>query len=148
MNHYFEDFSIGDTSKTIGRTITETDIVSFAGVTGDYHEIHLNAEFCKDNFYGQRIAHGLLVVSISSGLSTMMNIGDECLVAFYGIDRLRFIRPVLIGDTIHVEKKVSRLDEKDLDHGFVTFDTSVINQKGETVIFYQDKLMYKRRSEK
>lgn len=147
MNHYFEDFEIGAASKTIGRTITEADVVMFAGLSGDFHEIHTNAEFCKENFYGKRLAHGLLVVSISSGLATMMNIGDECLVAFYGIDRLRFIRPVFINDTIHVEKRVSQLDEKDIDHGYVTFDTSVVNQNGETVVFYQDKLMYKRRSE-
>lgn len=147
MDQYYEDFTIGDVTKTTGRTITETDVVNFAGLSGDYREIHTNIEYCKENFYGQRLAHGLLVVSISSGLSSMTNISDECLVAFYGIDRLRFIRPVFIGDTVHAEKVVSRLDIRDDLHGFVTCDTSVVNQKGETVIFYQEKLMYKRRSE-
>ena len=144
MSLYFEDFEIGHISRSRGRTITEADIVNFAGLSGDFVELHTNDEFAKTGPFGRRIAHGLLVLSISSGLMVQMGHTTDTVVAFYGIDRLRFVRPTFIGDTVRVEKKV--IDRQDKEKGgVVTFETSVLNQNGEPVLVYTDKLMIKRR---
>jgi len=144
MALYFEDFEIGHVSRSRGRTITEADIVNFAGLSGDFVELHTNEEFAKAGPFGRRIAHGLLVLSISSGLMVQMGQTTDTVVAFYGIDRLRFVRPTFIGDTVRVEKKV--VDRQDKEKGgVVTFETSVLNQNGEPVLVYTDKLMVKKR---
>jgi acyl dehydratase len=144
MALYFEDFEIGHVSRSRARTITEADIVNFAGLSGDFVELHVNEEFAKSGPFGRRIAHGLLVLSISSGLMVQMGHTTDTVVAFYGIDRLRFVRPTFIGDTVRVEKKVIDRQEKEKG-GVVTFETSVLNQNGEPVLVYTDKLMIKRR---
>ena len=144
MSLYFEDFEIGHVSRSRGRTITEADIVNFAGLSGDFVELHTNEEFAKAGPFGRRIAHGLLILSISSGLMVQMGQTTDTVVAFYGIDRLRFVRPTFIGDTVRVEKKVIDRQEKEKG-GVVTFETSVLNQNGEPVLVYIDKLMVKRR---
>jgi acyl dehydratase len=144
MSLYFQDFEIGHISRSRGRTITEADIVNFAGLSGDFVELHTNEEFAKAGPFGRRIAHGLLVLSISSGLMVQMGHTTDTVVAFYGIDRLRFVRPTFIGDTVRVEKKV--IDRQDKEKGgVVTFETTVLNQNGEPVLVYTDKLMIKRR---
>lgn len=145
MPLYFEDFETGTVSKSRSRTITETDIVNFAGLSGDFMELHTSEEFAKTGPFGRRIAHGLLVLSISSGLSVRMNDTGDTIIAFYGIDRLRFVKPTFIGDTVHVVKKVIDKFEKDQKRGVLTYETSVVNQNGEPVIVYSDKLMIKRR---
>jgi acyl dehydratase len=145
MALYFEDFEIGHVSRSRGRTITEADIVNFAGLSGDFVELHTNEEFAKTGPYGRRIAHGLLVLSISSGLMVQMGDTTDTVIAFYGIDHLRFVRPTYIGDTVRVEKKVIHRQHKEKG-GVVTFETSVWNQRGEPVLIYTDKLMIKRRS--
>ncbi len=144
MALYFEDFEIGHTSRSRGRTVTEADIVNFAGLSGDFVELHTNEEFAKAGPFGRRIAHGLLVLSMSSGLMVQMGQTTDTVVAFYGIDRLRFVRPTFIGDTIRVEKRVVDRQEKEKG-GVVTFETSVLNQNGEPVLVYTDKLMVKKR---
>ena len=145
MPLYFEDFEIGAINKSRGRTVTEADIVNFAGLSGDFVELHVNEEWAAQGPFGRRIAHGLLVLSISSGLSTRMLDMADTIVAFYGIDRLRFVKPTFIGDTVHVTKKVLTADVKDEGRGVLTFETSVNNQHGDPVIVYTDKLMVKRR---
>jgi acyl dehydratase len=95
--------------------------------------------------FGRRIAHGALIFSISTGLSVQLNQIQESVIAFYGVDKLRFTRPVFIGDTIHVVKKVVGKDHKGGDRGVVTFETSVLNQFNEPVIIYFDKLLLKAR---
>ncbi len=124
--------------------MTEADIVNFAGVSGDFVELHMNEEYARQGPFGRRIAHGLLVLSISSGLGVRMHDMSDTIIAFYGIDKLRFVKPTFIGDTVHVEKKVVDKREKDAN-GVLTFETQVVNQKGEPVIVYTDKLMVKRR---
>ena len=100
---YFEYYTEGDTRETTGRTITETDIVMHAGQTGDFFPHHMDAEWCKTQPFGERIAHGTLVFSVSVGMTASL-INE---VAFsYGYDRLRFIKPVFIGDTIKVKVTV------------------------------------------
>ena len=145
MALYFEDFEIGHISRSRTRTITEADVVNFAGLSGDFVELHTSEEFAKSGPFGRRIAHGLLVLSVSSGLMVQMGQTTDTVIAFYGIDRLRFVRPTFIGDTVRVEKKVLDRQEKEKG-GVVTFETTVLNQNNEPVIVYIDKLMVKRRN--
>jgi acyl dehydratase len=145
MGKYFEDFEIGEESVTAGRTITETDIVMFAGITGDWNEIHTNKEFAERGPFKQRIAHGALVFSISTGLSVRLGQTGDTVIAFYGLDRLRFVKPTFIGDTIHVRQRVEAKDERDERSGIITTLNEVINQREEVVISYTSKVLLKRR---
>src|SRR2546428_5791536 len=104
-----------------------------------------NEEYARQSPFGRRIAHGLLTLSISSGLMVQMNLITDTVVAFYGIDKLRFVKPVFAGDTIHVRKSVVDTLTKGGEVGVVTFDTTVLNQKQETVLVYRDKLAIKKR---
>ncbi|HYP29817.1 MAG TPA: MaoC/PaaZ C-terminal domain-containing protein [Blastocatellia bacterium] len=145
MGKYFEDFEIGEESVTAGRTITETDIVNFAGITGDWNEIHTNREFAERGPFKQRIAHGALVFSIATGLSVRLGQTADTVIAFYGLDRLRFVKPTFIGDTIHVKQRVEEKSEKDERGGLVTMLNEVINQRDEVVVSYTAKVLLKRR---
>lgn len=130
---YFEEHEIGSTRTTVGRTITETDFVVHAGHTGDFFPHHMDAEFMKTTEFGQRIAHGTMVFSIGVGLTASV-INP---VAFsYGYDRLRFIRPVFIGDTITTRTTIAAKedDPKRPGHGRVIEHVEVKNQNGEVVL--------------
>lgn len=130
---YFEEFEIGEGRETVGRTITETDFVVHAGHSGDFFPHHLDAEFCKTLPFGQRIAHGTMVFTIGVGLTaTIINP-----VAFsYGYDRMRFVKPVFIGDTLHskVEIIAKELMEKRPGYGRITERLTVLKQTGETAL--------------
>jgi acyl dehydratase len=146
MAKFFEDYKIGDAVTSRTRTITEADIVNFAGLSGDFHELHMSEEFARNGPFGRRIAHGALVFSISTGLTIQM--GDvENIIAFYGVDKLRFTNPVFIGDTIHVTKRVIEAVPKGGERGVVAFETQVINQRNEPVVVYQDRVLVKRRKQ-
>jgi acyl dehydratase len=144
---YFDDYVIGGTSKTRSRTITEADIVNFAGVSGDFVELHVSEEYAKKGPFGRRIAHGFLTLSVASGLMVQADPHQEVIIAFYGIDKLRFLQPVFIGDTIHVTKKVVELQKKGADRGVVAFETTILNQRDEPVVVFFDRLMVKCRGE-
>jgi acyl dehydratase len=130
---YFEDYVIGSSRETLGRTITETDIVIHAGQTGDFFPHHMDAEWVKTQEFGQRIAHGTLILSVAIGMtSTAINP-----VAFsYGYDRVRFVKPVFIGDTIRVKAtiKEKRDNPKRPAHGFVVEQVEVFNQRDQVVL--------------
>ncbi|HVN04424.1 MAG TPA: MaoC/PaaZ C-terminal domain-containing protein [Bryobacteraceae bacterium] len=145
MSYYYEDFGEGAVHESRGRTVTEADIVNFAGLSGDFVELHTNEEFARRSQFGKRIAHGALVFSISTGLMTQMNLINDTVLAFYGLDKLRFTGPVFIGDTVRVTKRVIELKEKDAQRGVVTFETQVLNQNNAPVIVYTDKLLVMRR---
>ena len=145
MGLYFEDFTVGHKTVSRTRTITEADIVNFAGLSGDFVELHMSETFAASGPFGKRIAHGLLVLSVSSGLMVQMGQTTDTVIAFYGIDRLRFTKPTFIGDTVHVEKEVIATDRKGPGRGVITFNTQVLNQHGEPVVVYRDKLMVKAR---
>jgi len=132
-------------STTRTRTITETDLVNFAGLSGDFIELHTSETYSSTGPFGRRIAHGALVFSISTGLSVQLNQIQDTVIAFYGVDKLRFIKPVFIGDTIHVVKKVVEKQQKAERRGLITFETNVLNQHGDSVIIYYDKLLLKAR---
>ena len=124
--------------------MTEADIVMFAGLTGDFVELHTNEEFARQTKFGRRIAHGALVFSMSIGLVTRMNLLDDTVLAFAGVDKLRFVAPVFIGDTIHVTKRVVERQELGATQGTVTFETRVLNQRDELVLVYRDKMLLRR----
>jgi acyl dehydratase len=146
MGKYFEDFEVGEESMTAGRTVTETDIVNFAGITGDWNEIHTNAELAERGPFKQRIAHGALIFSIATGLSVRLGQTADTVIAFYGLDRLRFVKPTFIGDTLRVRQKVQDKTERDNTSGIVTILNEVINQKEVVVVSYVSKVLLKRRS--
>jgi 3-hydroxybutyryl-CoA dehydratase len=143
---YFEDYSTDQVRTSRGRTITEADIVNFAGLSGDFVELHVNEEYAKRGPYGRRIAHGALIFSISTGLMVQMTSDHEAIVAFRGVDQLRFLAPVFIGDTVHVVKKTLEKNTKDGIRGLVAFETTVLNQDGKPVLTYIDRLMVKCRA--
>lgn len=132
---YFEEFEVGQKITTMGRTISEADIFNFAGLSGDYNPIHTDAEFSKTIPFGQRIAHGLLGVSVASGLAYRTGILEGTTIAFREIKDWRFVKPVFIGDTIHVDLIISETKAVPrLKGGSVDILLDVKNQKDETVM--------------
>ncbi len=132
---YFEDFQLGQQIVSVGRTVTESDIVSFAGLSGDYNAIHTDAEFSKSTPFGQRVAHGLLGLAIASGLAMQTGVLEGTTIAFREINEWKFVRPIMIGDTIHVEMEVKEL--KGLPRvggGSVSINLDVKNQRQETTM--------------
>jgi 3-hydroxybutyryl-CoA dehydratase len=129
MRH-FEDFQVGDKIVTRGRTVTEADVVMFAALTGDWHPLHTDVEYARQGPFQERIAHGFLVLSIASGL---LPLSEIAIVAFYGIDKLRFVAPVKLLDTIHVEMETVEKQEKDERGGVITFRQTIRNQREEEV---------------
>jgi acyl dehydratase len=142
---YFEDYELEAQRITYGRTITETDFVVHAGHTGDFFPHHMDAEFAKTLPGGQRIAHGTMIFAIGVGLTaTLINP-----VAFsYGYDRLRFVRPVHIGDTIRTRVTISAKedDPKRTNLGRVTERCEVLNQRDEVVLACDHILLVERKA--
>ncbi len=141
---FYEDYSVGSSRETLGRTITETDIVMHAGQTGDFYPHHMDAEWCKTQDFKQRIAHGTLIFSVGVGM-TAGEINPEAMS--YGYDRLRFIKPVFIGDTIKV--RVSVKEKKDHPkrsrQGIVSELVEVLNQRDEVVLVCEHLLLVNRK---
>jgi acyl dehydratase len=130
---FYEDFSVGDSIETPGRTVTESDVVSFAGLSGDFNPLHTDAQFAAQSPFGQRIAHGLLVVAFVSGLLGRLSLFDGTGLAFVEL-HWKFLLPVFFGDTLHVRQSVSYKHEtKSLRSGMVTFQIDVLNQKEQVV---------------
>jgi len=132
---FFEEFSVGQIFYSSARTITESDIVQFAGLSGDYNQIHTDAEFSKTTPFGQRVAHGLLVTSIASGLIAISGFIEGTVLAFREIKNWKFTKPTFIGDTIHVITEV--VETKPLPRlggGSVVIKLAVKNQNNETVM--------------
>ena len=133
-DRWFEDYEIGETRTSVGRTITEADIVLHAGQTGDFFPHHMDAEWMRTQPAGQRIAHGTLILAVAVGM-TAGDINPQSMS--YGYDRIRFIKPVFIGDTITVTAQITeKADHKRMaaTHGYVHELVTVTNQRGETVL--------------
>jgi acyl dehydratase len=129
---YFEEFNVGDTVSSAARTITEADIVGFAALSGDWNAIHVDAEFAKGSMFGERIAHGLLGLSIASGLAVRLGFIEDTVIAFMGLD-WKFRAPIKIGDTIHMLAQIAEKKPMPrLGGGLVTLNVEVLNQRGET----------------
>ncbi len=130
---YLEDLTEGDTFKTTGRTLTESDILNFAGLSGDFNPLHTDATYAATTSYGERIAHGLLGLSLVSGLATRLHSLQDTLQALTRIN-WRFRAPLKIGDTLRARLTVRRVRAiPDQDAGAVVFQVSVVNQRTETV---------------
>lgn len=132
---YFEEFEVGQQVVSPGRTITEADIVNFAGLSGDFNTIHTDAEYAKGTVFEQRVAHGLLVMAIVSGLAVRTGVLEGTVIAFREIESWKFSKPVYIGDTIHI---VMTVEEKKklprLGGGGISIGLKVQNQDDETVM--------------
>ena len=144
VEQYFEDIEIGSERRSFGRTITEADFVIHAGHTGDYFPHHVDAAWCATQEIGQRIAHGTLVFSVGIGL-TATTINPRAMS--YGYDRLRFIRPVHIGDTITTITRIAdkRDHPKRTGHGVVVESVDIRNQRDETVLACEHLYLVERR---
>src|SRR3954447_12800197 len=117
---WFDDAEIGMSYQTAARTVTEADLVNFAGVSGDFHELHTDAELMRASPFGERIAHGALILSIVTGLRGRLGIFDAPLIAFAEIRGWRFVKPVLIGDTIRARNEtVERRPTSKPDRGIL-----------------------------
>lgn len=134
VDRFFDDYVIGETRTTVGRTITETDVVIHAGQTGDFFPHHMDAAWCATQPFGQRIAHGTLVLSVAVGM-TATDINPQAMS--YGYDGIRFVMPVFIGDTITVTAEISGKRDhprRPVIHGYVEERVSVVNQDRRTVL--------------
>ena len=130
---YFEEFQVGQCVTTPARTITEADILAFAGLSGDYNSIHTDAAYAAGTPFGQRVAHGLLVVSIVSGLATRTGVLEGTVLAFREILDWKFSKPVFIGDTIHGVLTVQETKALPrLGGGAITLSVDVHNQAGDS----------------
>lgn len=140
----FEEYAVGTARLSTGRTITEADIVMHAGQTGDFYPHHMDAEWCKTQDFGQRIAHGTLVFSVAVGM-TAGEINPEAFS--YGYDRLRFIKPVFIGDTLRARATIKeKREHKKPGFGVVVELVEALNQRDETVLACEHLLLVKRRA--
>lgn len=132
MGLYFEEFFVGQKVTTVGRTITEYDINTFAGLSGDYNQIHTDAEFSRKTPIGQRIAHGILGLSIASGLAMRTGILEGTVIVFREIAEWKFVKPIFINDTIHVDLEVKETKALPrIGGGSVTITLEVKNQNDE-----------------
>ncbi|MBU7013371.1 MAG: MaoC family dehydratase N-terminal domain-containing protein [Theionarchaea archaeon] len=143
MGKYYEDLALGEKYVSSGRTVTEADIVRFAGLSGDYNPLHTDKTFAEQSQFSQRIAHGALTFSIMTGFWDQLGIIRETVVAFYGVDTMRFLRPVLIGTTIHLIVEIVEKRDRG-DNGIVTLRNSVVNEKGENVMICDALLLMKK----
>lgn len=132
---WFEEFKVGQQIVTAGRTITESDIVTFAGLSGDYNQIHTNAEFATQTPFGKRVAHGLLGLSVASGLAMRTGILEGTVIAFREIGSWKFTNPVFIGDTVHAELNIVETKPiPRLGGGSITIEIALKNQRNEVTM--------------
>ncbi|MFC7391408.1 MaoC/PaaZ C-terminal domain-containing protein [Scopulibacillus cellulosilyticus] len=127
---YLEQYEIGETWTSKGRTITEADLVNFSSFSGDWFPLHTDKEYAAKTSFKQRIAHGMSVLSIATGLILLE---PGIVEAFYGMDHVRFTNPTFIGDTLHLEMSVCNIQEKDNGKGIVSTEMEIKKQTGETV---------------
>jgi len=131
--HYFDEFESGYTIVSPARTITEHDVCAFAGLSGDFNPLHTDVEFARETPFGERIAHGMLGLSVATGLAARLGFIDGTALAFLGLD-WKFRKPILLGDTIHVVVAVTgKKAMPAMGGGIVTFDVRVVNQREDVV---------------
>jgi acyl dehydratase len=132
LRRYYDEIEVGEEYESPGRTVTEADIVLFAGLSGDYNVLHTDAEFMKTSIFGERIAHGLLGLAMQSGLFTRAT-RAYAIVSLVGL-RWKFKGPIKIGDTIRLRVRVlAKRDGEHPDRGLVTLARTVLNQRDEVV---------------
>lgn len=145
---YFEDFEVGKVLETPRRTITSTDIVNFACLSGDFNGVHTDYEYCKTTPFGEPIAHAPLVYAVMGGLQYASGVNDGTLLAVVGIDEWRMHSPVKHGDTVHMRSTVlEKRETSKPDRGIVKFRREFMNQRDEAVQSMTATFLYRRRDE-
>ena len=143
---YWEEWEPGRAWVSPARTIGEAEIVAYAGLSGDFNPVHMDAEYAKTTIFGTRIAHGPLVYAIAAGLLFQLHLYDDTFIAFLGFESLKFTAPVRIGDTVHA--RITVLDRRETskpDRGVVRRELRVFNQRGECVQEGVQVFLIKRR---
>lgn len=131
---YFEDFTPGQSITSAARTVTEADVVNFAGLSGDFNPIHTDAVYAKEHLLGQRVAHGLLGLSIAVGLTVRLGFLEDTLLAFREIGDWKFSQPIFIGDTIHVRLTVKETKAVPrLGGGMILLEAELLNQDDKII---------------
>src|ERR1700749_384768 len=145
---YFEDFTVGETVLSPGRTVDIGDISLFAGLTGDHYLLHVNEEYGKNTRFGGRIAHGPLTFSLAVGQTALSGFLGDAIVAFLECQNMRALAPVFPGGTIRVRAEVAEAETGSKPkYGTLRLDYTVINQKDENVMIFRMVLLARRRSE-
>ena len=145
---YWEDFTIGEKIKTWAITVTEAHLVNWAGLTMDYFPIHMDSVYAKNNTtFGERVAHGPLTFALSIGLLGSTGFLGDSVIAWLGLQNMKIPAPVFIGDTIHVVVEVIKKKETSKPgRGVTTMTYTIANQKGETVMVYDNVLLMNRKT--
>ncbi len=147
-NKYWNDFTLGQKIKTNGITVTESHVVTWAGLTMDFYPLHMDKEFAAKTVFGERIVHGPLTFALAVGLLGQTGIAEDSVIAWLGVDNMRIPAPVKIGDTIHVEVEVTELREtKRPEQGFTKMCYTILNQRAETVMVFDMKFLMHRRTQ-
>jgi acyl dehydratase len=144
--HYLEDLEPGQTFVSAARTVTEADVVGFAGLSGDFNPIHTDAEFAKGGTYGQRVVYGVLGLAIATGLLDRIGVFSGSAIAMLGIDEWKFVAPIFIGDTVHLELTILgvRPSQSKPDRGIVERRFELRNQRNEVVQVGRIDLLVRR----
>ena len=144
---YFEDFALGEVMVTRGRTIDAADLTTFAGLTGDHYPLHTDEEYAKSTRFGTRIAHGPFTFSVAVGLVALSNFYGNAIVALVEIAHLKALKPVIPGDTVHVQAEVTQLEPGSKPkYGTITVNYSVRNQRNEEVMSFHQVMLARRRN--
>ena len=145
MRTFYEDFAVGDQFITPARTVTETDVTMFAALSGDYNRLHTDSEYAGQGPFGERIAHGLLGLSMVVGLAYRTEIDPDGAVAFLGLT-WKFTAPIKFGDTIHAVIQIASMREtRAPDRGIIVQAIQLLNQRGQLVQQGEFTMMVKRR---
>jgi acyl dehydratase len=143
---YFDEFAVGETLVTGRRTIDGGDVSRFAGLTGDFNPLHIDAEFAKTTPFGERVAHGILTLAVSNGQQNLGGWFEGTTLALLGLDHMKFMAPVKFGDTVRTEMTVIEVRPSSKpDRGVIVFDVAVKNQRDETVCSYQETVLMRRK---
>lgn len=143
---YGDDFNIGDIFDTAAITMTETHVVNWAGLTGDFYPLHMDAEFAAKTQFGQRLVHGPMIFAIAVGLAAQAGFAQDSVIAWLGMDNLRMSAPVFIGDTVKLRVEVKEQSPtSDPKRGIQLWLYTVTNQKGETIMTFDYKMMFHMR---
>jgi acyl dehydratase len=144
-HEYWEDFALGDRCTSGGRTVAESDILAFAGLTGDFYPLHVDEEFARETRFGGRIAHGILTLALSVGQVALTGYYAESILALAGVDNVRATAPVRIGDTLHTDfEVVGKRESRHPEQGLITLAYTVSNQRREQVMTFEIKLVLRR----
>jgi acyl dehydratase len=144
-HEHWEDLTVGERFSSAGRTVAESDILAFAGLTGDFYPLHVDAEYARESPFGSRVAHGILTLALSIGQVVLTGVYGESIVALAGVDQVRATAPVRIGDTLRTAVEVlAKRESSRSEQGQVTLNYTVHNQRLEVVMTFQMRLVLRR----